>query len=769
MAIRPLLRLPLSSLFALCAGMLPLSAADWLEWRGPSQNGVSAEKDLPETWEPGGKNQVWAIDLAGRGTPVIRGERVYAFGYRGEGADLQEVLMCLDAATGKTIWERAHNDFLSDVIYNRYTIASPTIDAETGNVYVVTSAGLLLAYDADGKPLWDHSLMEEMGRMTFPNGRNGAPAIHRNLVIIHCMTANWGAHGPAQDRFYAFNKKSGAPVWVSAPGVRPKDNSFSRPVFTTLGDREVFYCGTGCGNVVCVDANTGDPIWRFPLSVGGVNASLLLYGGDKLIAVHGKENLDSSESGRLVMLARSQTPVPEQDPVTKAPLTPRLEKSAELWRANDATCYTSSPLLVGDRIYLTTETGEVAAIDATNGKTLWKEKLGIEQLHASMAYGDGKLYVPIKDHTFAIVRPTDTKAEVLCNVDVGGECNGAPAIANGRVYLFTTTKLFCFGTVRPGKPDAYVKPALSTAPATRLMPVPGEVLLRPGDKATIGLTALDAHNIPVATMPEGVPTWASFVPPTAKVRALLGAAFPDVSTILAAPEPKPSAGMFEVSIGTAKGYLRGRVLPNLPIKADFEQFEMTVDHEIETGVKFAYPPLPWIGARFKWEVREVEGADGVKTKALTKTIDNKLFQRALTFIGSPDAKDYTIQAEVMSDGNKRKMSEVGVVNQRYAVILKGNAQELEINSNLERIRVAVPFPWKAKEWYVLKARVDVAADGSGVVRAKAWKKGDPEPEKWTVEVPHAIAHQHGAPGVFGFSPTDMRVYVDNIAVTPNGK
>jgi outer membrane protein assembly factor BamB len=755
-------RLLNQALLALCAVAMPLAAADWLDWRGPHQNGVSDEKDLPETWEPGGKNQLWSIDLAGRGTPVIRGERVYAFGYRGEGADLQEVLTCLDAASGKTVWEHSYNDFLSDVIYNRYAIASPEIDPETGNVYVTTSAGVLVACDADGKQLWSHSLMEEMGRMTFPNGRNGSPAIHRNLVIIHCMTANWGAHGPAQDRFYAFNKKSGAPVWISAPGVRPKDNSFSRPVFAKLGDREVFYCGTGCGNVVCVDANTGDPVWRFPLSVGGVNASVLLYGGDKLIAVHGKENLDNSESGRLIALGRSQTPVPQKE---GAPL---LEKSAEVWRNNDAICYSSSPLIVGDRIYLTTETGEVAAVDATNGKTLWKEKLGIEQLHASMAYGDGKLYVPIKDHTFAIVRPTDAKAEVLCKVDVGGECNGAPAIANGRVYLFTTTKLFCFGTVKPGQPDAYVKPAPGTGPAVKLMPVPGEVLLHPGEKNTVGLMALDANSLPVA-LPEGVPTWGTFVPATAKVKALLGAAFPDVSTILAGPEPKPSAGMFEVTVGTSKGYLRGRVLPNLPLKADFDAIDLVVDHETETGVKFAYPPLPWIGARFKWEVREVESADGAKSKALTKTIDNKLFQRALTFIGAPDAKDYTIEADVMSDGNKRKMSEVGIVNQRYAVVLKGNAQELEVNSNFERIRVSVPYPWKPKEWYHLKARVDVAADGSGVIRAKAWKKGEAEPAAWTVEVPHAHAHQMGAPGVFGFSPTDMRVYVDNIAVTQNGK
>jgi hypothetical protein len=67
----------------------------------------------------------------------------------------------------------------------------------------------------------------------------------------------------------------------------------------------------------------------------------------------------------------------------------------------------------------------------------------------------------------------------------------------------------------------------------------------------------------------------------------------------------------------------------------------------------------------------------------------------------------------------------------------------------------------------LKARVDTKPDGSGVVRAKAWKRGDPEPEAWTIEVPHKTAHQNGCPGLFGFAPQDQRVYIDNVLVTAN--
>ena len=152
---------------------------------------------------------------------------------------------------------------------------------------------------------------------------------------------------------------------------------------------------------------------------------------------------------------------------------------------------------------------------------------------------------------------------------------------------------------------------------------------------------------------------------------------------------------------------------------------------------------------------------------MRKTTDNRFFQRATVFLGAPDASNYTIEADVMSEGNRRKMSEVGLVDQRYYVVLKGNEQKFEINSNQERLRVATEFKWQPNVWYHLKSRVDIAADQTGIIRAKAWKKGDPEPEKWTLEVAHRTAHQHGSPGLFGFSPQDMPVYIDNIDVKPN--
>ena len=86
---------------------------------------------------------------------------------------------------------------------------------------------------------------------------------------------------------------------------------------------------------------------------------------------------------------------------------------------------------------------------------------------------------------------------------------------------------------------------------------------------------------------------------------------------------------------------------------------------------------------------------------------------------------------------------------------------------MRRSKPVAPFKWAPNTWYRLKARVDVAADGSGMIRAKAWKKGDVEPDGWAIEVPHKHAHPNGCPGIFAFAPSDMRTYHDNIVVTAN--
>jgi outer membrane protein assembly factor BamB len=752
-----------------------LAAVDgWLAWRGPEQSGVSRETGLPERLA-GKETALWSAEWPGQSTPVIADGRLYILGYRDDGPDLQEGLACFDAETGRLLWKQTYNDFLSDTIYLRYATASPAIDPATGNVFMQGTQGILAAFTPDGKPVWSHSLMERFGRLTFPNSRTASPLVEDTLVVTRGITSNWGAQGAAGDRFYAFDKQSGDLVWSSSPGGRPMDNSFSHPYVGSFRGKRVLISATGDGSVVCLNIRTGDPLWRVPLAKAGINATVLVHNQDKVIAIFGTPY----EPGQMVAFK-----IPDLEPANNLGGPVVVERAmVELW-AIDASTSTSSPILVGDRIYVVKEKGDLIAVDANTGKQYWSVKLGIEQRNSSPLFADGRLYVPILDDPagkdqgtsseagskggFYILRDQGDAAEMLTHIELDGRCFGTPVAWNGKLYQQTTRKLYAFGKPgdNPGRPKPVVAtPAAVAGPATQLQIVPSEVVLKPGEKAAFRIRKLDAQGRVVTDVADVKSVqWAPYVPPTALVKATMQGRFNAAGELEVPPEAAISAGAWEATLDGLKGYIRGRVLPPLPLHEDFEKFELanTTTNTVEPPTRFAYPPLPWIGARFRFEVRDVDG-----TKALTKTIDNKLFQRGTAFLGRPDMTNYTIQADVRSEGTRRKMSEVGVVNQRYAIILKGNSQELEVNSNQERLKVAAPFRWSPNAWYTLKARVDLQPDGSGVVRAKAWKQGDPEPAAWTIEVPHQTAHRQGSPGLFAFSPQEMRVFLDNVTVTPN--
>jgi outer membrane protein assembly factor BamB len=735
---------------------LPLFAASaaettgWLNWRGPLHTGASLETGLPDKCEPG--SELWTYDIHGAGTPVIANGKLYAFGFYGEvGEDVREALLCLDAVTGKKLWEVRYTDYLSDVVYNRYGIGAPAIDPETGNVYLQFSNGHSVAYTADGKLLWEHSLMEDFGRLTFPNGRSGAPAVYEHLVIFHCVTANWGGDGPAADRFYAFDKLTGELVWSSTPGIVPVDSSFALPVFGKLAGRDVFYAGTGCGHVVCIDANTGKSLWRFRLSQGGVNAQVLLLGDNKLVAVHGTENTDASTAGRMVCLK-----MPTEYPTELI----TLGKEAELWRNDEITAFSSSPTFADGRIYSTIATGSLLCVDAASGKTLWSEKLAPDQIHASPTFADGKLYVPMFDGTFHILKPGSNKAERIFETKYENNLLGAPAIWAGKLYIFSKDKLHCFGS----KAGTYVgvAPAPKTTPGdiASLQIVPAEFALKAGESVDFKVYGLDANGRRVKEVK--AESWATFIPPTAKVQSTVDATF-EGSTLKASPTAKLSAGAFKVTANGLTATTRGRIVAGYGYNADFEAIELSMKNELDPTEAVNFPPLPWLGARLKWHVLEKDGS-----KVLGNRLDNILFQRTTNFFGASDMSDYTLEGDVMTDGTRRIMSTVGFVNQRYLVALVGNAQILEISSNHDRLKQSVKFPIKPNTWYHLKSQVKSNPDGSGIVLAKAWPRGTDEPAEWTIETPVKHVHPKGSPAVFAFSPqSQKRVYIDNIKLTKN--
>ena len=158
--------------------------------------------------------------------------------------------------------------------------------------------------------------------------------------------------------------------------------------------------------------------------------------------------------------------------------------------------------------------------------------------------------------------------------------------------------------------------------------------------------------------------------------------------------------------------------------------------------------------------RTVEGAG----KVLMRPRDETVGRRAKVFFGAPTLAGYTVEADVRSREQRRQRGDVGLINERYGLVLFGNGQKLELHpwQAADEMTVRVPFTWAADQWYRLKLRVDHLADGTARVRGKVWPAADPEPAAWTVEKIDKIPHRMGSPGIYADGISD--VYFDNLKV-----
>src|ERR1700737_2374875 len=295
-----------SGVVASAQGARRVPLGDWPEMRGPNRNGVSAETGLVEKWALDGQNFLWRAPYGGRSAPIVVGNRVCVQNPSGRGPDLQERVMCLDADSGKVIWEYKFNIFQSDVPPHRVGWASPAADPETGNIYAFGVGALAIALNKDGKLLWQRSVGAEFAAFTTHGGRTMSPIVEGDLVIVGAPVSNWGTQANRSHRLIAMDKRTGDIVWVSTPGGRPYDTAYAIPVIATINGMRQLICGLGDGAFHAVKPQTGERIWSFVASKRSINTGVAVKGSSVFVS-HGDENLDTSELGLIAAVDGSQT------------------------------------------------------------------------------------------------------------------------------------------------------------------------------------------------------------------------------------------------------------------------------------------------------------------------------------------------------------------------------------------------------------------------------------------------------------------------------
>lgn len=725
-------------LVALGAGARGVAEDPWASWRGVNSDGVSADSGLPEAWSPQGDNLIWKAPYGGRSTPVVVDGRVCVIKLAEPEtvAQWQEQIACLDADTGELVWEHRYNVFQTDIPHHRVGWASLAADPSTGNVYAHGVEGMVVAFDPEGRILWSRSTSEEIGRISGFGGRTATPVIDGDLLFVSFLSAGWGSTFIPRHRFYALDRRTGETVWLSTPGQAPYDTTYTVPVIREIDGQRLLISGNGDGGIYALQAGTGIKVWEFPMSKRGINSSVVVD-GTMVYASHSEENVgESTAMGRLVALDAGRI---------------ADGKPALAWSVDGFLAGYASPAIQDGILYAVDNSANVVAFDGATGEELWLENIGIAQ-RASPVIGDGKLYVSDVDGKLHILKlagreaPEKTDLDHFENADGSAtQVNGSPAIANGRVYFITNNTLYCIGTPdgKAGQPRPAVGPPAS-APAgaepVHLQVVPGEINLVPGGTARFAARLFDAKGRLIG---ETEAEWAL----EGALQGELAGNGEFTASALA-----PQGGLVAATAEGLTGRARVAVRAAAGFTEDFERYAVDA------------VPEGWSAARGRFQIAEGDGG-----KVLRKPSGNPRSWRTTVYVGTPTQTGYEIEAEMMSLEQRRRMADMGLVSHRYTMALMGNAQTLMVRtwmSELERFSKEVPFEWDPETWYRVKLRVEPGEDGSTAVRGKVWPKDADEPDDWTIEAVDAIGHDHGSPGIYGYSSAD--IYYDNLSVTPFG-
>lgn len=748
-----------------------LDPLDWPNWRGPQQNNTSLETGLVDSWDPEGgegSNLLWKNkELAGRSTPIVLRGKLYTIVRDQAGtANEGEMVVCADAATGEIVWKHRFNVYLSDVPDTRVGWSSCVGDPETGRIYAQGVAGYFCCLEGDtGKLVWDRSLHEEFGLISTYGGRTNFPVIYEDTVIANAVVVGWG-DTPQWDllarpahRFMGFDKATGELRWLKGTSISPPDTTYSTPVVTRLAGTPALVFGSSDGQVWALQAGTGLPIWNYPLSRRGLNTSPTVGPDGTVYMSHGEENLVGITMGAVVAI----------DGNMKGDLTDK-----ELWKEFEVLAGKTAPILIDDRLYVTTDSGKLMIYDAETGKFIRRVALGTSQ-RSTPLYADGKLYLCTNEGRWYILEPNDSGAKIIHRLRLSGESSdGSPIVSHGRIYVPTDEYLYCIGKA-DAEPTAAEAPKQAEPPApdtnaTLVQVSPWDTVLAPGDEQPYQARLFNKRGEFIREASGGDVQF-----------TVTGPGQITSDGLYTAPEQSNhECALVTCKVGDLQGTARIRVIPSLPWKFDFNDGEDV--------------PLTWIGGRVRYELRDVDGERFMAKRTILPTPKNprnKLGTRSQMWMGPVDLTNYTVQADVQlqkgvgseslaetledtpdappdASPSAVKVADMGLINSRYAFTISGASKEIRLYSwgvSDHRTQAKESYPVEPSVWYTLKIRVEPKGD-TALVQGKIWKRGEAEPSDWSIEFTDHAPNLQGSPGLFGNSQ-QAEFFVDNLTVEPN--
>ncbi len=398
----------------MCALLAPFMAiaGDWPEFRGPTAQGLYDGKPLAVEWNPS-KNVAWKQSIPGLGwsSPAIVGGRICLTTAVPKGTDYSLRLMCLDAKTGKVVWDKEvfrQEEASSPRIHNKNSHASPSPIVREGQVFVHFGHQGTACLDLDGNVVW------KTRELKYPpvHGNGASPLLIDDRLIFSC-------DGASDPFVAALNAADGKVLWKTPRSWDSvKKFAFATPLAIEVkGKTQVVL--PGAGGVAAYDPKTGAEIWK------------VHYDGYSVIPRpvfgHGMVFVSSSFDSAAMLAIR----VDGSGDVTDTHVAWQLKRGAP---------HSASPLLVGDELYLVSDGGQASCVDAKTGKVHWQERVA-GGYSASPLYANGNIYFENETGTVTVVKAC-TKFEQVAKNAINERTLASLAAADGAIFLRSEKGLY---------------------------------------------------------------------------------------------------------------------------------------------------------------------------------------------------------------------------------------------------------------------------------------------------------------------------------------
>lgn len=394
------------------------STANWPDWRGPTSDGHSDATGLPLTWSES-ENIAWKIPIhdEGHSTPVVWGNRIWLTTATKDGKTLYAV--CVDLNTGEVVHdiEVFHPENPQGISsHNTYATPSPVI--EEGRVYVHYGAHGTACIDTDsGEVLWRRTDLE----CEHMQGPASSPVLYKHMLILHLEGTN-------VQYIVAVNKETGDEIWRYD---RPQDlyatiekgvyrKSYQTPVFVDIdGQTQMISNGAliATGHV----PETGEELWRVKYQEDSTISRIVQGHGLLFINCGGAPN-------RTELWAVREG---GSGDVTETHVA---------WKMTEEAPHQSSPVLIGDLLYLMSDRGELFCKEALSGETVWNERLK-DDYGSSLLYADGRIYISSKKGRTTVIEP-GREFKSLAENHLDGEIWASIAVADQSLLIRTKTHLY---------------------------------------------------------------------------------------------------------------------------------------------------------------------------------------------------------------------------------------------------------------------------------------------------------------------------------------